>query len=58
MEYLEGQPLQRLRTRVAKDHPLPLGPHLRILAEALAGLHYAHELADYDGRRSASSTAT
>jgi len=50
MEYLEGQSLQRLRQRVAKEHPFPLGPHLRILVEALNGLHYAHELNDIDGR--------
>jgi serine/threonine-protein kinase len=50
MEYLEGQSLQRLRQRVAKDHPFPLGPHLRMLIEALNGLHYAHELVDIDGR--------
>ena len=50
MEYLEGQSLQRLRQRVAKEHAFPLGPHLRILVEALTGLHYAHELVDIDGR--------
>lgn len=50
MEYLEGQSLQRLRQRVAKDHPFPLGPHLRIIVEALNGLHYAHELVDIDNR--------
>ena len=50
MEYLEGQSLQRLRQRVAKEHPFPLGPHLRILVDALAGLHYAHDLVDIDGR--------
>ena len=49
MEYLEGQSLQRLRQRVAKEHPFPLGPHLRIIVEALNGLHYAHELVDIDG---------
>ncbi len=49
MEYLEGQSLQRLRTRIAKEHPFPLGPHLRILVEALNGLHYAHDLVDIDG---------
>ncbi len=48
MEYLEGQSLQRLRTRIAKDRPFPLGPHLRILVEVCAGLHYAHELVDID----------
>ena len=50
MEYLEGQSLQRMRTRIAKDQPFPLGPHLRILVEACNGLHYAHELVDIDGR--------
>jgi serine/threonine-protein kinase len=50
MEYLEGQSLQRLRQRVAKDHPFPLGPHLRIIVEALNGLHYAHELVDIDNQ--------
>ena len=28
---------------------LPLGLHLRVLIDVLAGLHHAHELADYDG---------
>ncbi len=50
MEYLEGQSLQRLRQRVAKDHPFPLGQHIRIIVEALNGLHYAHELVDIDNR--------
>jgi serine/threonine-protein kinase len=50
MEYLEGQSLQRLRQRVAKEHPFPLGPHLRMLVEACNGLNYAHDLVDIDGR--------
>jgi serine/threonine protein kinase len=50
MEYLEGQSLQRVRQRVAKEHPFPLGQHLRIIVEALNGLHYAHELVDIDSR--------
>jgi eukaryotic-like serine/threonine-protein kinase len=50
MEYLDGQPLHRITQRAALDKkPLPLGVHLRILADTLAGLHHAHELADYDG---------
>jgi serine/threonine-protein kinase len=28
---------------------LPLAMHLRVISAALEGLHYAHELADYDG---------
>ncbi|HEY2367230.1 MAG TPA: serine/threonine-protein kinase, partial [Polyangiaceae bacterium] len=50
MEYLEGQSLQRLRQRVAKEHPFPLGPHVRIIVEALNGLQYAHDLVDIDNR--------
>jgi serine/threonine-protein kinase len=48
MEYLEGQSLQRIRQRLMKDRPFPLGPHIRILIETLNGLHYAHELVDID----------
>ncbi|CAN5122828.1 hypothetical protein BH09MYX1_BH09MYX1_32710 [soil metagenome] len=48
MEYLEGQSLQRIRQRIGKDRPFPLGPHIRILIETLNGLHYAHELVDMD----------
>ena len=53
MEYLEGQALHRVLRRLHRPPPeprgLPLAMHLRILAELLAGLHYAHELRDYDG---------
>ncbi len=49
MEYLEGQPLNRIAQRLAKDGRLTLAMHVRILIEALAGLHYAHELTDFDG---------
>jgi serine/threonine-protein kinase len=50
MEYLDGQPLHALR-RAARRAGQPLAPALQylIIADALAGLHYAHELADYDG---------
>ncbi|EYF05440.1 serine/threonine protein kinase [Chondromyces apiculatus] len=48
MEYLEGQPLNRLTNRLGRDR-IPLSAHLRVLADALAGLHYAHDLTDYDG---------
>jgi eukaryotic-like serine/threonine-protein kinase len=50
MEYLDGQPLHRVLGRVkqaGKTLPLPLVR--RIVGEVLAGLHYAHELSDYDG---------
>jgi eukaryotic-like serine/threonine-protein kinase len=49
MEYLDGQPLSRVRTRFQELGGLPLALHLRVLADVLEGLHYAHELADYDG---------
>lgn len=58
MEYLEGQPLSRVMhaVRTLKGDTHNGGPLderelilLRIVADALAGLHYAHELKDYDG---------
>ncbi len=50
MEYLDGQPLHEV-IRAARAQGQPLSPALavRIVADALAGLHYAHELRDYDG---------
>jgi serine/threonine-protein kinase len=53
MEYLEGQTLSRImaRSRDPERHgePLPLAMQLRVLIDVLSGLHYSHELADYDG---------
>ncbi len=63
MEYLDGQPLHRIQhraTRKAKAdaeaadaavtaEPFPKECHYLVLADALAGLHYAHQLTDYDG---------
>ncbi len=50
MEYLEGQSLDALQRRAAQDaRGLPLPLALWILAQTCAGLHYAHELADFDG---------
>ncbi len=49
MEYLEGQSLVRVRSRLGKKHKLPLGVHLRVIAEACRGLDYAHGLRDFDG---------
>lgn len=49
MEYLEGQPLSQVRTRLARLGA-PLRDHqVRVLCDVLDGLHHAHELADYDG---------
>ena len=47
MEYLEGKPLSALRGAV-REQVAP-DVELRIIADALRGLHYAHELADVDG---------
>jgi eukaryotic-like serine/threonine-protein kinase len=49
MEYLDGQPLNRILRQCRKTNAPPRGILLRIVADALAGLHHAHELADYDG---------
>jgi serine/threonine-protein kinase len=50
MEYLEGQSLSAIR-RAEWQRPLPIPVHLRIIADALSGLHYSHELTDYDGTK-------
>ena len=50
MEFLEGQPLGRLKRRARRTGSgLTLESEVRIFADVLAGLHYAHELTDYDG---------
>ncbi len=48
MEYLEGQSLSALLGRVGRK-AMPLDLHLHILAQTAAGLHYAHELREFDG---------
>jgi hypothetical protein len=47
MEYLQGQTLGRIRARLGPKG-LPLSMHIQVLIDVLAGLHYAHELTDYD----------
>ncbi|APR80286.1 serine/threonine protein kinase [Minicystis rosea] len=52
MEYLEGQPLNRVLSRLgpkSEGDKLTLQQQLLILADTLAGLHHAHELLDFDG---------
>jgi serine/threonine-protein kinase len=51
MEYLDGQGLERLlRASASTGHLLPTTTAVRIVADALDGLGYAHELVGYDGR--------
>ncbi|MBK8251486.1 MAG: protein kinase [Polyangiaceae bacterium] len=49
MEYLDGQPMHRIVHRGGKNGALTRPMGLKILADALGGLHSAHELCDYDG---------
>jgi serine/threonine protein kinase len=50
MEYLEGQPLNRILSRsTRRKTAVPVPIYLHMLCEALAGLHHAHELKDFDG---------
>jgi serine/threonine-protein kinase len=48
MEYLDGQPLVRILHR-ALPSGLPMAMILRIIADACAGLQYAHTLTDFNG---------
>ncbi|WP_437933982.1 protein kinase domain-containing protein [Sorangium sp. So ce341] len=54
MEYLEGQPLKRVMKaamdRASGTGGLVRGTWIRIVAEVLRGLHYAHELCGFDGK--------
>ncbi len=50
MEYVDGEPLARITQAVKKSgKPFPMGVALRIVADACAGLHAAHELRDRSG---------
>src|SRR5260370_10775188 len=52
MEYLEGQTLANVlqRAKAKEFGRLPLALHLRVIVDALEGLHHAHELADFAGK--------
>lgn len=50
MEYLEGQPLGRIRSRAARrEKPIPRSIALKILRDTIGALSYAHTLTDHDG---------
>jgi serine/threonine protein kinase/ABC-type branched-subunit amino acid transport system substrate-binding protein len=48
MEYLEGQTFERVRRVRNASKAFPLNMQIYMLSQILAGLHYAHELTDYD----------
>jgi len=48
MEFLDGQPLVEILKRVDTAQSIPTSLLIQILCEVLAGLHFAHELCDYD----------
>ena len=47
MEYLEGQSMSTILHAAGERFTLPL--QLKVISDALAGLHYSHELKNYDG---------
>lgn len=49
MEYLEGLAFSVVLERQREGNALALAMLLRVISDALAGLHAAHELKDYDG---------
>lgn len=48
LEFLNGKTLYQTLLRVRREN-MPLDLHIWILTQVLNGLHYAHELADFDG---------
>jgi serine/threonine-protein kinase len=48
LEFLDGKALHQVLKHVPPE-AIPLGLHLWVLTQVLAGLHYAHELTDFDG---------
>jgi len=50
MEFLEGASLRELIDAAAEgSRPLPLCEHLELVRQTCLGLHYCHELCDFDG---------
>jgi eukaryotic-like serine/threonine-protein kinase len=50
MEYLDGRGLDHIRRRAkGAGFGLSSAMHLRVIADMLAGLDYAHKLSDFDG---------
>jgi eukaryotic-like serine/threonine-protein kinase len=49
MEFLDGQPYSAIWQRAEQSPLVALPVRLKILCDALTGLHYAHTLTEYDG---------
>ncbi|MCA9631379.1 MAG: serine/threonine protein kinase [Myxococcales bacterium] len=49
MEWVDGEPLSAIRRAAAKEGGIPRNIAVRIVADACAGLHAAHELKDAQG---------
>jgi serine/threonine protein kinase len=49
MEYLEGQPLHRVWNKLQAAGKMTLAVNLQVVSDVLAGLDYAHDLADFNG---------
>ena len=49
MEYLDGRSLYRVAKQLGRQGLFPVGAHLRVISEALLGLHHAHDLRAFDG---------
>jgi serine/threonine-protein kinase len=50
MEYVDGQTLETARRSAEASRLFPPRLQLQVLVHILSGLHYAHELKDYDGK--------
>ncbi len=50
MEYLQGQPFSAVIRRIGREE-FSLAVQLKVLSDVLEGLHYVHELRDFDGSR-------
>src|SRR5262249_51412798 len=49
MEYLTGQPFGSVLRRARATGGIPFGVSARVVADLCAGLHYAHQLKDFEG---------
>jgi eukaryotic-like serine/threonine-protein kinase len=50
MEWVDGEPLSNIRRAAAKKEGIPRPIAVKIVADAAAGLHAAHELKDEEGK--------